>query len=112
MFKKNETYKQKNLFGIENKLTKRQQKMWDNSKEHKFFTSIFTKIDEEKFKVLYSNKKSRPNVPVNQLVGSLILKHLHDWTYEELFSQMSFNMLSRHSIGIDDWQEDIFSPAK
>lgn len=111
MFRKNDSYKQYNLFGIDQRLTNKQLKMWKKSREHKFFKHIFAKIDEKLFSVLYSDKKSRPNVPVNQLVGSLILKHLYDWTYEELFTHLSFNMLSRHAIGINDWSEDIFAEA-
>ncbi|MBN2520949.1 MAG: transposase, partial [Bacteroidales bacterium] len=63
------------------------------------------------FKVLYSNIKSRPNVPVNQLVGSLILKHLFNWTYDELFRNLNFNILTRYAIGIRSLDEDIFSEA-
>lgn len=49
--------------------------MWDDSVEHNFYELIFQNINETDFAILYSQKKSRPNVPVNQLVGSLILKH-------------------------------------
>lgn len=111
MFRKNEGYKQHNLFEVLQGLTKKQRKMWEESKEHKFFEYLFTKIDEDPFRVLYSNKKSRPNVAVNQLVGALILKHLNDWTYEELFKELSFNALSRHAIGINTWQEEVFAEA-
>lgn len=85
MFRKNEDYKQFSLFGVEQRLSDRQKKLLLGSIEHKFFELIFTKIDEDRFRVLYSDKYSRPNVPVNQLVGALILKHLYDWTYQELF---------------------------
>lgn len=111
MFRRNESYKQQDLFGIEQGLTKAQIKMWNDSKEHKFYESFFSVIDEDAFRVLYSEKKSRPNAPVNQLVGSLILKHLNDWTYEELFKNLSFNMLTRHAIGIHNSRQDVFSPA-
>jgi hypothetical protein len=111
MFKKNESYKQKELFGSEHQLSKKQRKMWDNSIEHKFFETIFQNIDEDSFAVLYSQKKSRPNAPINQLVGSLILKHLNNWTYNDLFKQLSFNLLTRHAIGVQTIHQDIFSEA-
>lgn len=111
MFRRNESYKQQDIFGIEANLTKAQLKMWNGSKEHKFFESFFSLIDEDVFRVLYSEKKSRPNAPVNQMVGSLVLKHLNDWTYEELFQNLSFNMLTRHAIGIHNHREDLFAPA-
>jgi hypothetical protein len=111
MFKKNESYLQKSLFSYEDNLTKKQKKLWLSSIEHKFFKSVFQQIDETSFKVLYSDKKSRPNVPVNQLVGALILKHLYNWTYNELFTHLTFNILTRHSIGIESLEIDIFSEA-
>lgn len=111
MFKKNEGYKQLNVFSIHTNLNKSQQKLWDRSKEHTFFTEIFCKIDESLFSVLYSSKKSRPNTPVNQLVGALILKHLYDWTYEELFTNLNFNLLTRHALGINSLDEHVFCEA-
>jgi len=44
-------------------------------------------------------------------VGSLILKHLFNWTYEELFRNLNFNILTRHAIGIDSIEENVFSEA-
>lgn len=111
MFKKNEDYKQIGLFGSSQRLSNKQKKIWDSSIENKFFEAIFSKINEENFKGLYSDKKSRPNVPVNQLVGALILKYLFNWTYNDLFRNLNFNSLSRHAIGIDDLEQDIFSEA-
>lgn len=111
MFKKNEGYKQKKLFSVSNNLSKKKQKLWDKSKEHRFFTEVFCKIEENIFAVLYSNKLSRPNVPVNQMVGALILKHLYNWTYEQLFTNLNFNILTRHAIGIDSMDEEVFCEA-
>lgn len=111
MFRKNEGYKQRGLFDMTERLTKKQKQMLLNSKEHIFFEHIFKNIDEEKFRVLYSTAQSRPNVAVNQLVGSLILKHNSNWTYEELFKNLSFNLLTRHAIGINDMEEDVFAEA-
>ena len=111
MFKQNQAYKQYDLFGVTRTLSLRQIKMWENSVEHTFFQNIFSQIDETSFRVLYSDKKSRPNVPINQLVGSLILKHLFNWTYERLFNNLNFNILTRHAIGIDILTDNIFSEA-
>lgn len=111
MFKKNEGFKQLDAFAISNNLSKKQKRIWDNSKEHKFFEEVFSKIDEKPFSVLFSNKHSRPNVPINQMVGALILKHLYNWTYNELFLNLNFNILTRHAIGIDSMQEDVFCEA-
>ena len=40
----------------------------------RFGEKIFPAIDESTFSVLHSDKASRPNTPVNVLVGALILK--------------------------------------
>lgn len=111
MFKKNEEYRQHSIFGIANTLSAKKSKMLSNSIEHSFLLNVFSKIDEGNFIILYSQKKSRPNTPVNQLVGALILKHLYDWTYEELFKNLNFNLLTRHAIGIDSLEEEVFSEA-
>ena len=76
MFKRNEQYRQTELFGLINNMSNKQNKMLVKSIEYSFFMNIFVKIKEGDFKVLYSEKKSRPNAPVNQLVASLIIKHL------------------------------------
>lgn len=111
MFKENKAYNQLNIFSIHNSLSKKQSKLWNNSREHRFYSHIFCNIDETNFKVLYSTKFSRPNVPINQMVGALILKHLKNWTYNELFQNLNFNLLTRHAIGINSLDEDIFAEA-
>ncbi len=111
MFKKNEEYKQYDLFDLTFLLSDKQNNLLSNSIEHSFLVNIFSRINENDFKELYSNKKSRPNVPVNQLVGSLILKHLFNWTYNDLFRNLNFNILTRYAIGINSIEENVFSEA-
>ena len=41
-------------------------------------------IDEERFSVLYSSKASRPNAPVNVIIGALIIKELFDYSDDEI----------------------------
>ena len=57
-------------------LTAREQKALENSWAKVFADEIFPAIDEKRFSVLYSNKTSRPNTPVNVIVGALIIKEL------------------------------------
>ena len=111
MFKKNEEYKQYDLFDLKFILSDKQNNLLSNSIEHSFLVNIFSRINENNFKELYSNKKSRPNVPVNQLVGSLILKHLFNWTYNDLFRNLNFNILTRYALGINSIEENVFSEA-
>ncbi len=111
MFKRNLAYQQQELFGFESTLTKKQITYLKESTEFTFFKEIFHRIDENSFSCIYSSNKSRPNAPINQLVGALILKHLNDWTYAELFKSLTFNSLTRYAIGINDPSVDIFSEA-
>lgn len=57
-------------------LTERERKALENSWAKIFADEIFPAIDEERFSVLYSDKASRPNAPVNVIIGALIIKRL------------------------------------
>ena len=57
-------------------LTSREQKALEKSWANVFADEIFPAIDEQRFAVLYSDKASRPNTPVNVTVGALIIKEL------------------------------------
>ncbi len=67
---------------------------------------IFHKIEEERFSVLYSSKASRPNTPVNILVGLLFLKELCGWTDEEMLSTFYFDYRIQYALGINDLDQD------
>ena len=65
--------------------TPRTQKMIMKSWCKDFADIVFPAIDEERFSVLYSdNQASRPNTPVNFIVGSLMLKETNSLTDDEL----------------------------
>ncbi|MGI6538718.1 MAG: hypothetical protein ACOX22_10535 [Caldicoprobacterales bacterium] len=57
-------------------LTERERKFLDKSWAKPFADNIFPAIKEDDFAVLYSDVASRPNTPVNIIIGSLILKEL------------------------------------
>ena len=81
MFKKNEKHLGPKLFGMLNSLPETLQIKAKQSKEYAFYKLIFSHLDEDIFLVLYSEKKSRPNSPVNSLVSSLILLSHRKWSY-------------------------------
>ena len=111
MFKKNTKHLQSDIFGLFNSLPSKMQEKIKQSEEYHFYELIFTKIDEQIFSVLYSDKKSRPNSSINAMVASLILMSRRQWTYEELFKQIQFNILVRVALGLDSIDEMPFSPA-
>lgn len=63
-----------------------------------FRENIFPKIEEENFRVLYSDKASRPNTPVNIMVGLLILKELTGLTDDELMQSLIFDMRFQYAL--------------
>lgn len=68
------------------------QEYLENSWAHSFQKYIFPEINEERFSVLYSdNKASRPNSPVNVIIGLLILKELFNQTDEEVIGSLHFD---------------------
>jgi hypothetical protein len=67
---------------------------------------IFHKIEEERFAVLYSNKASRPNTPVNILVGLLFLKELCGWTDHEMISSLFFDYRVQYALGITELDKE------
>ena len=50
-------------------LTEREKRMLEKSWANTFADKVFPAIDENIFSVLYSKKASRPNTPVNVIVG-------------------------------------------
>lgn len=65
-------------------LTARERKALNGSWAKYFADEIFPYIDEEPFRVLYSEKGSRPNTPVNVCVAALIIKELQGVSDEEM----------------------------
>ena len=57
-----------------------------------FQEHIFPAINEDRFSVLYSDKGSRPNTPVNVIIGALILKELLNKTDEELYKAIHLDL--------------------
>lgn len=69
--------------------TPRTQKIMMNSWCKDFADIVFPAINEERFSVLYSdNPASRPNTPVNFLVGALMLKENNNLGDEELLESI------------------------
>ena len=69
-------------------LTEREKKTLKKSWAKVFADEIFPASDEERFSVLYSDKASRPNTPVNVIVGALIIKELFDYSDDEIVENL------------------------
>ena len=73
-------------------------KILENSWAHYFRKHIFPNINEDRFSVLYSDKNSRPNTPVNIIIGLLTLKELMKLTDEELIGSLHFDLRYQYAL--------------
>lgn len=70
-----------------------------------FAEKVFPAIDESIFSVLYSDKASRPNTPVNVIVGALILKEALGDTDNELMEALMFDVRYRYAFHTTSFEE-------
>ena len=68
------------LWDSMNILTPGEQRFLQRSWAVPFAERVFPAIDEEPYAVLYSEKDSRPNTPVNVIIGALLLKEMNGRT--------------------------------
>lgn len=101
MFKKNQKHLQPALISAIHDLPDKHRQLLKDSWAHTFYHDFFCRIAEERFAVLYSNEPSRPNVPVNVLVGLEVLKAGFGWSDEELYENYCFNLQVRYALGLD-----------
>ena len=101
MFKKNRKHQQPALISAASELPEKQRRRLETSWAGTFYQEFFSRIDEETFAVLYSEKGSRPNVAVNVLIGLDALKAGFGWSDEELYENYCYNLQVRYALGYD-----------
>ena len=80
-------------------LSERELKILKGSWAEDFANFIFPNIPEAPFSVLFSEKsRSKPNVPINIILGLFMLKEQFDLTDEELMEQMLFNIQFQYAL--------------
>ena len=107
-FRKNDV-QQISMFDSFNTLTPREQKALENSWAKVFAEEVFPAIDESRFSVLYSNKASRPNTPVNVIVGSLLLKELFDISDDEVEENLLLDPRYQYALHTTSFDEQPIS---
>lgn len=90
-------------------LTDRERKFLEKSWAKTFSDKIFPAINEDIFSVLYSNKASRPNTPVNVIVGALILKEALGDSDEELVQALMFDIRYQYALHTTSFEEQPLS---
>jgi hypothetical protein len=108
MFKKNQAHRQLAWISNINDLPEKQRKRLEASWAGVFYREFFCRIDEGVFAVLYADIPSRPNVPVNVLVGLEVLKAGFGWSDEELHDAFLFDVQVRYALGYHQLGEGDF----
>ena len=103
-------YQQISLFDSLSFLSERKQKILDRSWAKPFSDHIFSNIDEMMFAPLYSDKRnSRPNAPVNVIVGALILKELNGLTDDEIIEECEFDFRYQYALHTTSFEKQPLS---
>lgn len=108
MYKKNQRSQQPMLLSDINHLPQRSLNYLRQSWAETFRREVFLRIPEDRFAVLYDPDPSRPNVPVNVLVGLDIIKEGRGWSDEELYEHFLFDLQVRYALGCDNFGEGDF----
>ncbi|MFR2647464.1 transposase [Blautia producta] len=90
-------------------LSERERKALEKSWAKIFAHEIFPAIDEEHFSVLYSNKASRPNAPVNVIIGALIIKELFDYSDDEIVENLMLDLHLQYALHTTSFAEQRLS---
>lgn len=105
MFRENHRHQQKSFFNTVDQLPAGVRKMMEKTWAPVFRDMIFSRINERRYAVLYSNVDSRPNFPVNVWVGLEIIKGVFDYTDAELLEQFHFSLLTAYAVGQENLGE-------
>jgi hypothetical protein len=100
MFRPNQRHLQCNLFGDINNLTDKARLDLEQSWAGVFYREFFCRLDERPFAVLFSDKASRPNVPINVMVGLEVFKSGFGWSDAEMYDHFRFDVQVRYALGL------------
>jgi hypothetical protein len=110
MFRENPSPMQPPLLGkTVNELSETKQALLEASWAGAFRSEVLLRLDEKPFAVLYAEVGSRPNVPVNQLLGWEMLKSGFGASDEEMHERFLFDIQVRYALGVDDLNEGDFA---
>lgn len=77
-----------------------------NSWAKDFAEIVFPAINEERFAVLYSaDSASRPNTPINVIIGALMLKEILALSDDELLSSICCDIRFQYALHTTSWDE-------
>lgn len=98
------------LFDGFDSLSVRTRRFVKNSWADSFSNDIFPSINEERFSVLYSdNPASRPNTPVNVIIGAMVLKELLVLTDDEVLGSLICDIRFQYALHTTSFDEQPLS---
>ncbi len=100
MFKENKDHQQMKIFSTLNDMHPRLRNKLVQSWAQVFYDHVFCQIDESYFAPLYCLDNGRPNFPINILLSLEAIKHLFNYTDEDIFDQFSYNYQINYAVGI------------
>lgn len=101
---------QYSLTDITSNLTSRERKALDNSWAKIFAEEIFPSIDEERFRVLYSERtQCRSNTSVNICVGALIIKEMFQISDDEIVENLMLDPRYQYALHTTSYDEQPLS---
>ena len=109
MYRENRKHLQPSLLSDVSMMAEAQRERLEQSWAGAFREYCFKQIDESVFAVLYADVPSRPNVPVNVLVGLEILKGGLGWSDEEMYDSFLFDMQVRYAVGYESLNDGSFA---
>jgi hypothetical protein len=109
MFRENNQHLQKDMFSTLDELPAHLRSRLESSWAGTFYRECFMRINEEPFRELFSEIDSRPNVPVNVLIGLEILKAGFGWSDEQLYDHFCFDIQVRYALGYRTLHKGHFS---
>ena len=108
MFRDNQGHIQPPLWNDWGSLPEEQRYRLDESWAGVFYREFFCRLDERPFAVLYSDEPSRPNIPVNVLVGLEALKAGFGWSDAEMYDAFAFDLQVRYAVGYRNLSDGYF----
>lgn len=108
MFRKNDQHLQQPLFSGLNELPAKVREQLEQSWAGTFYREIFVRIDEQPYAALYTDAPSRPNIPVNVLVGLEMMKDGNGWSDQDMYENYSYNLQVRYALGLRNLADGYF----
>lgn len=100
---------QLSMFDSTLNLTDRERRFLEKSWAKVFAEKVFPAIDETPYAVLYSEKISRPNTPVNILIGAMFIQQITGQSDDEFLQSMLFDIRYQYALHTTSYDEQPLS---